>query len=695
MNLSFHSRIFLVLIVLSGIILGVLWWFVRPAYETGVLEERHTLVQNIQNYAIEALDKQFTTWLNVTRGVTIQLLEAPKEGESFVRHTMILHPEILRIRIHSAEHQDELVSQNIHHRLPKHDFTTLPRIAMDDSTLCLGWSTIDTALITQSSFTLGGTRFFTTIWWDAYQLQMLLQRLPFGTEYVVVLFADTLQFFGNVPFSSVLASRSINPRVHRFQTFTLNGTQWYGVTTSLQSAPLELLVAVPESVVKEPVNELLLYSTSAVGILFVLLLILGWVLAYHITKPINRLIHDVEKLSTLDFSHPIRPIGMKDIRQMAETIEIMRQSLERYQRLNVERIIVEEWKNKLFMLHSDDLIGITDPDGVFIFKNTKFEEFCSILAPNGAICAKQQLLELPSLTILKQVEREEIAENVVVRSTQYELKVHLPQEEVQYFRVSDSTLLRGNASLGSLLILHDLTNDRLVDKMKSDMMNIVVHELRNPVGSIIGFAHLMVQQEDISNEEKREYLGYILESGNRLLNLINRFLDISRLESRRIEYPKVHTDVSTLVRRVVESQQPQLKAKNLRVDLEFDPPVQYATVAPELFQEAVLNLLSNAIKYGDPDRTITIVVRTENGSLSFSITDHGYGIPLEAQEKLFSKFYRVANPKTQREVGTGLGLAYVKEIVTYHNGTITLESTPEIGCRFTITIPLTMSHETS
>lgn len=695
MNLSLQTRIFLVLVIGSILVLGVLWIGVRPAYEQRVLDERSTIIQNIQNYTIETLDKQFTAWLNTTKGITSQLLESPREGEAFVRHTMVLHPEIIRIRIHSPELPDELVSQNTQYRVPTHDCEAVPRIAVFDSSVFIGWAQSDSVFITQAVFSLAGTRFFTTIWWDAQQLHELLHKLPFGTEYAVALLADTVQLFGNVDPAVHSALRSIDTRVNRFQTFIFNGSAWYGIGASLRSAPLKLLVAVPERVIKEPVDELLFYSTTAVGVLFVLLIIGGWLLSYQISKPIHRLVQDVERLSAFDFSQPIRPIGMKNLRRMAETIELMRQSLERYQKLNVERIILEEWKNKLFMLHSDDLIGITDAEERFIFRNTKFEEFCKALSHEGDFCTKEGFLSLPSLAISKQSEREELADSIVVVNKQYELKAHLQNDEVQYFRVSDNTLIRDGVSLGSLLILHDLTNDRLVDKMKADMMNIVVHELRNPVGSVIGFTHLLLQQHDIGEEERKEYLGYILESGNRLLNLINRFLDISRLESRRVEYPKVRTDVAELVRTVVESQQPQLRAKNLTVELEIDPAVQYATVVKDLFQEAILNLLSNAVKYGDANRTINISIKRVDDSLVFSITDHGYGIPLEAQEKLFSKFYRVPNPKAQREVGTGLGLAYVKEIVTYHNGTITLESTPEIGCRFTITIPLGENYEAS
>jgi signal transduction histidine kinase len=97
--------------------------------------------------------------------------------------------------------------------------------------------------------------------------------------------------------------------------------------------------------------------------------------------------------------------------------------------------------------------------------------------------------------------------------------------------------------------------------------------------------------------------------------------------------------------------------------------------------------MTNAIKYGGENRTIEMELHADADTVRFSITDYGYGIPPEAQSKLFTKFYRVPNQKS-KEIGTGLGLAYVKEIVTRHGGTISLDSNPQIGCCFTITLPI-------
>ncbi len=140
--------------------------------------------------------------------------------------------------------------------------------------------------------------------------------------------------------------------------------------------------------------------------------------------------------------------------------------------------------------------------------------------------------------------------------------------------------------------------------MKTDMINVVVHELRNPVGSIMGFSEILLRDPNVTAEEQKEFHQVIYDNSLNLNNLINRFLNISRLESRRAEHPMVLTDIIAIVKEAVDSQKPQLLKKSLTTELEIQWDIPKVVVSPDLFREAILNLLSNAIKYGGPDRII-------------------------------------------------------------------------------------------
>ena len=518
-------------------------------------------------------------------------------------------------------------------------------------------------------------------------MNTILANLPLGEKFSVSIHSVSAAIIQNQSSFRPVEKQSSGEQMSLMQSVRQGEQTWRVLSSAFHTAQLWMIVAIPEKTILKPVNDLLLYSTSLIVSLALIILLVGWVLSRQISRPIARLVKDVQQLSNLDFSQKIQIPAMKDLRGMGETIELMRQVLERYQRLNVEKIILEEWKNKLFMTHSDDMIGITDGTGSFIFRNSKLEEFCSLLLPTRSFQTKSDILTHPSIIRTKEMIRDDNADALQVHFLQSELKVQGESGSVNYYRVNDLSIIRDGDDLGSLLIFHDLTNERLIDKMKTEMINVVVHELRNPVGSIMGFAQILLSDPDVTEEEEKEFHQHMLDSSKNLSNLINRFLDVSRLESHGVKYPKVLTDIVSITKTVAELQKPQLIKKSLIVELEIAGDIPNVFVSPDLFREAISNLLSNAVKYGDTNRTINMSLSVQDPNIVFSITDHGYGIPQEAQQKLFTKFFRVNNPKASKEIGTGLGLAYVKEIAMFHNGTITLESNTDIGCKFTITFP--------
>ena len=133
--------------------------------------------------------------------------------------------------------------------------------------------------------------------------------------------------------------------------------------------------------------------------------------------------------------------------------------------------------------------------------------------------------------------------------------------------MNDLTILRGTENLGSLIIFHDLTNDRLIDQMKTDMMNVIVHELRNRVTSVTMLSTLLSRPGGMEESKRRESLILIVKSMQSLNDLINRFLNISRLESRRVDYPKTLSEIATIVRDELEREMPQFQEKSLKPEV--------------------------------------------------------------------------------------------------------------------------------
>jgi len=693
-RLTLRNRIFLSIGSLAFAALLVVWIIIRPLYEKSVVSERITILQQLQSYEVQNVDGQMRAWISATKSISAQLVDDPKGGEALLVNAITLFPNIVQIRVYSPSISEQLNGQNITYPPPSFQVADSMFVASSDPTVKLAWLTglsgePSEAFATRTTFRVAGRLFFVNIIWDAGVLQRYLTKLPFGSTYFLGIFAGNYVVYGNRSDIPVIDTSFVYRRTNNLRLVRLANEDWQTATSTFQNARMNVVAAVPEKAIVAPVRQLLIYSSTLIIAIMVVLLILGWFLSNQITKPVEMLVKDVEWMGDLDFTHEVRIPTIQEFRRMGETIESMRSSLERYQRLNVEKIILEEWKNKLLMNHSGDLIGISDGDGKFVFRNTKFNELCQVLSLDCAGTVKDDVIHHARIKPLKETVRTEEADSFTTRFVQSELKIEFEAEADQYYRVNDLTILRGDENLGSLIIFHDLTNDRLIDQMKTDMMNVIVHELRNRVTSISILSSILSRETTMDEGRRRESLDLIMKSMQSLNDLINRFLDISRLESRRVDYPMKLSDVADIVRDEVGRHKLQFQDKSLSFELNVSDEIPMSVVVPELIHDAVSNLLSNAVKYGDPGRTIEVDLSRMDNSILLSITDHGYGIPPEAQEKLFSKFYRVmTNEKVRSQVGTGLGLAYVKEIASYHNGSVSFESNPEIGCRFTLSIPI-------
>jgi signal transduction histidine kinase/HAMP domain-containing protein len=692
-SVSLQNRIFLFVGTLVFAVILMLWVVVRPKYEASVIDERLTIVEQLQNYSMIGIDQKFGEWTNVARYVAWQASSHPAGLDLLLRQFMVLNPELVEIRLSSPSMKDELSSRNTDYQpitLNIRDADWLP--SKSDTSARIAWVYIGdqglNLVVIRKQFRLQNIQLAVMVVADAKAIVKSLDNLPLGDDYSASITGPNGVVFANrSSFVPEHVSQSLD-EISQLRRVSVQGNTWRVITAGFQSSDFWMVVAIPEALVIKPVHDLFLYSTAAIVAITFLVLIFGWFVSRQISKPVSLMVEDVEKMSALDFTHPIRAPQLPELRQMGKTIETMRQVLERYHRINVEKIIFEEWKNRFLMSYSEDMIAIADSSDRFTFINDRLLIFLRQLDAAESITHKSQLVNHPHITKIKESLRSEKSGSLVVRLVQSELKIAVEARTPLFFRLHDVAIHKDNDDLGSMLIFHDLTNEREIDQMKTDMINVVVHELRNPLSSIMGFASLMLEDEQQKPEERTEFLKIILSSSQNLNMLINRFLDIQRLESGKVNFSKELTNLSPIIRSLIESQKPQLMKKSLSINFVEDDALPAVAVAPELINEAFLNLISNAVKYGDSHRSIDIALTGSGGNVIFSITDHGYGISPEDQTKLFTKFFRAtSNRKAAEQGGTGLGLAHVKEIVAYHNGSIRLESTPEIGCRFTVTIP--------
>jgi signal transduction histidine kinase len=272
-----------------------------------------------------------------------------------------------------------------------------------------------------------------------------------------------------------------------------------------------------------------------------------------------------------------------------------------------------------------------------------------------------------------------------------ELEVKEEGQERIYKVVSRRVYGENGLFLGTLKIFNDLTREETVNRLKSEFISVAAHQLRTPL-SAIKWVLRMVLDKDAGelNVSQEEYLGKSYKSTERVIELVNNLLYVSRIEEGRFGYTFEVFDSGRMLDEAVEDIQDRVEAKNMELDVKKikNMPSMYGD--PEKLKMALGYILDNAVKYTREEERIQVRARRMNGGkdLVFSVEDNGVGIPSEGQDKLFSKFYRASNVLSMQTEGNGLGLFIVKSIVEKHQGSISIDSREGEGTKVEISIPI-------
>ena len=234
-----------------------------------------------------------------------------------------------------------------------------------------------------------------------------------------------------------------------------------------------------------------------------------------------------------------------------------------------------------------------------------------------------------------------------------------------------------------------IENARLFQQ--SDLISEFVHELRTPLASLSTATYLLLRPE-ISSRQHEQIVNNIHSETLRLSALATSFLDLSRLESGRVQFKYKSFSIEKLLNDCCEIMQSKADERNIQVELDLPSDLPNLEADPNKLKQVILNLLSNAIKYNRPEGTVTLQARIKNKDkkkMQIIVRDTGYGIPKDAMPHLFKKFFRVHETE-DKIVGTGLGLAISKEIIQGHRGTIEVKSKSGEGTSFIVCLPLRM-----
>jgi two-component system phosphate regulon sensor histidine kinase PhoR len=284
----------------------------------------------------------------------------------------------------------------------------------------------------------------------------------------------------------------------------------------------------------------------------------------------------------------------------------------------------------------------------------------------------------------------EVAE--IVKRTDYEGRVidhelRMPGGPERWLQISAAAISSvERRRLGTVLVFHDLTRTKRLERTREEFVANVSHELRTPLSLIKGYTETLLDGAKDNQEVSTRFLQTIARNAERLKLLIEDLLTISELESGRVTLNIQTMDLCDLVDKVVEDFKSRASGRN--VVLINDVPELSVRADSIRLEQVFSNLVDNAIKYGRQGGRVNIgISRSDGGKVEVFVRDDGPGLPPESLERVFERFYRVDKARSREQGGTGLGLSIVKHIVQSHGGRVWARSEPGQGATFFFTLP--------
>jgi two-component system phosphate regulon sensor histidine kinase PhoR len=400
-------------------------------------------------------------------------------------------------------------------------------------------------------------------------------------------------------------------------------------------------------------------------------------ISFSIIRPIEEITRVARNITQRQYESRVRIKAKDEIGQLAGAINFMASSLEQ------QMYEISENQQRLSGVLTNMTSGV-----IFITEQRR------IMLVNPAV---ERLLGTPGHEIVGKLHIEagksfglsQYIDRCLDHSEKFRQEVHIyyPQERVLDVNFAPYINFKGE-SKGVVVVLHDITEIRRLEKMRSDFVANVSHELRTPITSIKGFTETLLEGAMQDEETCRNFLQIISDESERLYRMIRDILDLSKIEQKRIPLQMGEVHLQELIASAVAIMNDQAQKKQLTITLPWQNPEIWLMTDRDCLQQIVINLLANAVTYTSEGGSITILAEKVEKNVKIQVIDTGIGIPEKDIPRIFERFYRVDKARSRDSGGTGLGLAIVKHLVENLHGHIHVESVEGKGTTFTVTLPL-------
>ncbi|MFH1369422.1 MAG: ATP-binding protein [Elusimicrobiota bacterium] len=404
-------------------------------------------------------------------------------------------------------------------------------------------------------------------------------------------------------------------------------------------------------------------------------------------KPIMTMTEAAKGIAKKDFSVRVDIKTRDELHELADTFNDMTAELQKYEQLQVDKIIAEKTKTEAVIFSIADGIIMTDLQGRIQLANTRALEILEIPGEGWRDKAIFDYIKHPAM---KETFKEIITNPKQKVAKEVDLSIG---DLMRFYQLSSEEVItpEKKENIGIVTVVRNITLEKEIEKLKDDFVHSITHDLRNPMTSIRGFLKFL--QDGVAgpiNEQQKKMLDTMDRASTRLLTLINDILDNAKLEAGRMNLNLGDVDFKFIAQRALELAEGQALKKTIKLSADIAPDIPVIKGDLELLERVFINLVGNALKFTPENGIITIKIEDVEDSIKASVIDTGEGIPSEYLDKIFDKFQQVAG---QRKGGTGLGLTICKHVVDAHVGKIWVESKISEGSKFIFTIPknLTMN----
>lgn len=429
-------------------------------------------------------------------------------------------------------------------------------------------------------------------------------------------------------------------------------------------------------IIDDAMDQLRFSLSIALGLMFLIAAIATTMLARSITRPIDTIMNVTSRLRRKDYSSRVSTEAKGEIGDLSQSINALAASLQSQMKE------IEENEQQLTSIISNMVSGVmlVNQDGKVTLMNASMEKFLSQ--------HKDNLIGQP---YEKVGERFALSPHI---HAVFETNEKVHEEVHSYYpheRIMDAHLApyygQGWQQCGVIIVLHDITEIRRLEKMRSDFVANVSHELKTPVTSVRGFSETLMSGEVTDEETTQQFLKIIHDESQRLDRLIRDLLNLSKIEKQEMPLNLEPLNLTALAHEVSVTLQGAIEEKKTRLALPDPSRDVYLEGDEDRLRQIILNLVGNGINYTAEGGAVKLSLKEDTNNVRLIIEDDGIGIPEESLPRIFERFYRVDRARSRHSGGTGLGLAIVKHLIESHHGEIEVESREGEGTTFIVTLP--------